>query len=76
MVFANPIQQYMLNTAQQIQHNAAYEALILKKDRAANVISVQPYDPLYLPETKYGGEAIDPNAHLIPYVIRSKHLGR
>ncbi len=69
VVFANPIQQYMLNTAQQIQHNAAYEALILKKDRAANVISVQPYDPLYLPETKYGGEAIDTNAHLIPYVI-------
>lgn len=65
VVFANPIQQYMLNTAQQIQHNAAYEALILKKDRATNVISVQPYDPLYLPETKYGGEAIDANAHLI-----------
>ena len=69
VVFANPIQQYMLNTAQQIQHNAAYEALILKKDRTGNVISVQPYDPLYLPETKYGGEAIDTNAHLIPYVI-------
>ena len=69
VVFANPIQQYMLNTAQQIQHNAAYEEMILKKDRAANVIIVQPYDPLYLPETKYGGEAIDTNAHLIPYVI-------
>ena len=69
VVFANPIQQYMLNTAQQIQHNAAYEALMLKKDRTGNVISVQPYDPLYLPETKYGGEAIDTNAHLIPYVI-------
>ena len=74
VVFANPIQQYMLNTAQQIQHNAAYEALILKKDRAANVISVQPYDPLYLPETKYGGEAIDANAHLIPYVIHPNTL--
>ena len=74
VVFANPIQQYMLNTAQQIQHNAAYEALILKKDRATNVISVQPYDPLYLPETKYGGEAIDANAHLIPYVIHPNTL--
>jgi len=74
VVFANPIQQYMLNTAQQIQHNAAYEALILKKDRTGNVISVQPYDPLYLPETKYGGEAIDANAHLIPYVIHPNTL--
>ena len=74
VVFANPIQQYMLNTAQQIQHNAAYEALMLKKDRTGNVISVQPYDPLYLPETKYGGEAIDANAHLIPYVIHPNTL--
>ncbi|NLN58471.1 MAG: monovalent cation/H+ antiporter subunit D, partial [Gammaproteobacteria bacterium] len=74
VVFANPIQHYMANTAQQIQHNAAYEAIILKKDRAGNVISVQPYDPLYLPETKYGGESLDANAHLIPYVIHPNTL--
>ena len=41
----------------------------MKRDAEGKVIRVQPFDPVYLPETKYGGENPDPNAHLIPYVI-------
>ena len=74
MVAAGPIQQYMLNTALQIQNNALYEAAILKKDELNQVISVQPFDSENLPETKYGGEELDPNAHLIPYTISADTL--
>lgn len=74
MVAAGPIQQYTLNTALQIQNNALYEAAILKKDELNQVISVQPFDPENLPETKYGGEELDPNAHLIPYTISEATL--
>ena len=35
---------------------------------------MQPFDPKNLPETKYGGETVDPNAHLIPYLIAPKTL--
>ena len=69
MVCANPVQQYMFKTATQIQNNILYEAAILKHDQLGQIISVQPYDPENLPETKYGGETLDPNAHLIPYLI-------
>ncbi|MGD9698138.1 monovalent cation/H+ antiporter subunit D [Acinetobacter sp.] len=74
MVCANPIQQYMFKTAEQIQNNAVYEDAILYKDDLNQVISVQPYNPENLPETKYGGETVDPNAHLIPYIISKKTL--
>lgn len=74
MVCASPIQQYMFKTAKQIQNNALYESRILKMDHLNQVISVQPYDPENLPETKYGGETVDPNAHLIPYVISENTL--
>ena len=74
MVCASPIQRYMFNTAEQIQNNALYEAQILHKDNLDQVISVQPYDPENLPETKYGGESVDPNAHLIPYLIPKETL--
>ncbi|OTG97098.1 monovalent cation/H+ antiporter subunit D [Acinetobacter sp. ANC 4654] len=74
MVYASPIQQYMFKTAEQIQNNALYESKILKTDHLNQVISVQPYDPENLPETKYGGETVDPNAHLIPYVISENTL--
>ncbi len=50
------------------------EAALLKPDAEGQFISVQPFDPKYLPETKYGGEVIDPNAHLIPYVISEATL--
>ncbi|CAB1219235.1 monovalent cation/H+ antiporter subunit D [Acinetobacter bouvetii] len=69
MICAHPIQQYMFKTAEQIQNNVLYESIILHKDELNEVISVQPYDPENLPETKYGGETVDPNAHLIPYII-------
>ncbi|OTG68779.1 monovalent cation/H+ antiporter subunit D [Acinetobacter sp. ANC 4470] len=74
MVCASPIQQYMFKTAEQIQNNALYESMLLKRDHLNQVISVQPYDPENLPETKYGGETVDPNAHLIPYVIAENTL--
>ena len=74
MVCASPIQQYMFKTAEQIQNNALYESRILKTDHLNQVISVQPYDPENLPETKYGGATVDPNAHLIPYIISENTL--
>ncbi len=69
MACAAPIYQYTLSTAEQAQNNALYENMLLKKDESGAVISVQPYDPENLPETKYGGETADPNAHLIPQLI-------
>ncbi|KQE94947.1 cation:proton antiporter [Acinetobacter lactucae] len=69
VVFAAPIQHYTLNTAEQIQDHALYQQSILKVDQNGEVISVQPYDPAYLPETKYGGEVEDHNAYLVPNII-------
>lgn len=69
VVFAAPIQHYTLSTAQQIQDHALYQRTILKVDKNGEVISVQPFDPAYLPETKYGGEVEDHNAYLIPDII-------
>ncbi|MDR9710575.1 monovalent cation/H+ antiporter subunit D [Acinetobacter pittii] len=69
VVFAAPIQHYTLSTAQQIQDHALYQNSILKVDKNGEVISVQPYDPAYLPETKYGGEVEDHNAYLVPDII-------
>ncbi|WP_168407410.1 MULTISPECIES: monovalent cation/H+ antiporter subunit D [Acinetobacter] len=74
VVFANPIQRYAFSTAQQMQNNRLYEMAVLKQDETGQVISVQPYDPNYLPETKYSGEKPDPNAKLIPYVISPNTL--
>ncbi|EXA90758.1 NADH-Ubiquinone/plastoquinone (complex I), various chains family protein [Acinetobacter sp. 1289694] len=69
VVFAAPIQHYTLSTAEQIQDHALYKHSILKVDQNGEVISVQPYDPAYLPETKYGGEVEDHNAYLVPDII-------
>lgn len=69
VVFAAPIQHYTLSTAQQIQDHALYQHSILKVDKNGEVISVQPYDPAYLPETKYGGEVEDHNAYLVPDIV-------
>ncbi|MCY1173831.1 hypothetical protein D9M73_140090 [compost metagenome] len=69
VVFAAPIQHYTLSTAQQIQDHTLYQRTILKVDQNGEFISVQPYDPAYLPETKYGGEVEDHNAYLIPNII-------
>lgn len=69
VVFAAPIQHYTLSTAEQIQDHSLYQNSILKVDKNGEVISVQPYDPAYLPETKYGGEVEDHNAYLVPNII-------
>ncbi len=74
MVFAGPIQKYTYQTAEQIQNNVLYEQTLLKTDEHGQSISVQPFDSENLPETKYGGERVDPNAHLIPYLISEKTL--
>ena len=74
VIFANPIYQYVHQTAAQIQNNALYESTFLKKDGKGQFISVQPFDASNLPETKYGGEKVDPNAHLIPHLISEKTL--
>lgn len=74
VVFAAPIQQYTVATAQQIQDHALYNQAILKIDAQGRAISVQPYDPSYLPETKYGGEVSDHNALLIPDIISKATL--
>lgn len=74
VVFAQPIMLYLQNTAAQLKQNASYQQTILKKDAQGDIISVQPYDPNYVPETKYGGEKADPNAQYIPYIISEKTL--
>lgn len=74
MVFASPIQKYTYQTAEQIQNNVLYEQTLLKTDEHGQTISVQPFDSENLPETKYGGERVDPNAHLIPYLISEETL--
>ena len=74
VVFAAPIQSYTTATAQQIQNHALYNQTILKNDAQGRPISVQPYDPSYLPETKYGGEVEDHNAVLIPDIISKPTL--
>ena len=74
MVFAGPIQKYTYQTAEQIQNNVLYEQTLLKTDEHGQTISVQPFDSENLPETKYGGERVDPNAHLIPYLISEETL--
>ena len=74
VIFANPILQYVQQTAMQLHDSALYTQTILKKDEHGEVVSIQPFDPKYLPETKYGGESVDPNAHYIPHVISEKTL--
>lgn len=74
VLFAAPIHNYALATAQQMQNHALYNQAILKNDAQGRAISVQPYDPSYLPETKYGGEVEDHNALLIPTIISKTTL--
>lgn len=74
VIFAAPIQRFTLATAEQIQNHALYTQTVLKMDTQGRAISVQPYDPEYLPETKYGGEVADHNAILIPELIAKPTL--
>ena len=74
VVCAHPIMNYIQQTSVQLHHAELYENSQLKYDEHGKVISVQPFDPEYLPETKYGGESKDSNAHFIPYVISEETL--
>lgn len=74
VVCAQPIVTYLQQTVQQLNQSDVYFEKILKKDEMGETISVQPYDPEYLPETKYGGESQDANAHFIPYMISTDTL--
>ena len=74
VVFAHPIMQYLEKTSAQLQNAQLYYDAVLKVDSDNKVISVQPFDPNYLPETKYNGESADPNARFIPYIISEKTL--
>ena len=74
VVFAHPIMQYLEKTSAQLQNAQLYYDAVLKVDSDNKVISVQPFDPNYLPETKYDGESADSNARFIPYIISEKTL--
>ena len=74
VICAPSIYQYTLTTASQIRDHGLYTHSILTTDRFGEVISVQPYDSSYVPETKYGGETEDPYAHYIPDVISDQTL--
>lgn len=72
--FAQPVYQYTTATVIQLQDRAQYVDAVLKTDAEDKVISIQPFDSGYLPETKYGGESQDANAHLIPHIIHEDTL--
>ncbi len=69
VICAAPILNYVEKTATQIRNAPLYQHSILKMDEHGQTISVQPFDPNYVPETKYNGETVDQNAHYIPYII-------
>ncbi len=75
MVFAAPIYDYTLKTAQQIQNNALYEDLLLKKDEQGEVMLVFNLMILkiYLKPSMAVNQQ-DPNAHLIPVLISPETL--
>lgn len=74
MVFAPQMYHYSLSASKQIQDTTLYQRHVLKTDAQGQVISVQPYDSHYVPQTKYDGEQADRNAHLIPYMISENTL--
>lgn len=74
VVCAAPILKYIDQTGLQLRDSNLYQQAVLKTDQNGEVISVQPYDSNYLPETKYSGENEDPNAHYMPYIISENTL--
>ncbi|GAB3049921.1 monovalent cation/H+ antiporter subunit D [Acinetobacter apis] len=73
-VFTQPIHNYLSGATADLSQQQIYQDAILKKDPRGNVISVEPFDPKNIPETKYAGENLDPNAYLIPSIISEKTL--
>lgn len=74
IAWASPIYQYNLTAAQQISQQQDYIQRILHRDTQGQIISVQPYDKHYIPQTKYGGEQNDKNAYTIPHIIHADTL--
>lgn len=74
VVCAAPIFAYVEQTAAQLKDTPQYIDAVLKRDGQGQVISVQPFDPNYVPETKYNGETADPYAQLIPQIVTDKVL--
>ena len=74
VICAQPIVHYLELTAKQLKDANLYQETVLKTDSKNEYISVQPFDPNYLPETKYGGELPDANAHFIPHIISPNTL--
>lgn len=74
MLFAPSMHAYTTLTAVQMQNAPLYQAHILRENAYDQVISVQRYDDEYVPQTKYGGEQVDKNAHLLPYILSEHNL--
>lgn len=68
-VLAGSVHRYTQATAVQLTNYQLYEEKILKKDASGNVISVQPFEPNYLPYTKESGSQDDQYKAVIPYII-------
>ena len=74
-LLAQPVYQYTYAAAEQLQNKQLYQAVLLKNTNRGDVISVQPYNPYYLPHVKYREDTIeDPYEKYIPFVISSKTL--
>ncbi|MHA3116294.1 monovalent cation/H+ antiporter subunit D [Acinetobacter sp. ANC 4635] len=71
---AQPVQRYLSAASLQLEQQSLYQQHILQRDQDGQYISTQPFDPEYIPETKYGGENPDANAHLIPAIIHPNTL--
>lgn len=71
---AEPVYRYTYAAAEQLQNKQLYQDTLLKTDGSNTVISVQPFDPSYLPELKYGETAPDQYQKYIPHVISPRTL--
>lgn len=74
VVFASPVIAYIQQTSAQLNSPESYVQAILKTDAQGKVISVQPFDSNYVPETKYKGEVPDAYAPFIPYIVSTPTL--
>lgn len=70
---AEPIYQYTSATATQLQDKQLYQNTILKRDPYQDTMSVQPFDPQYVPEV-YGQSHPDQYQKYIPYIISENTL--
>ncbi|TXJ09682.1 MAG: monovalent cation/H+ antiporter subunit D [Acinetobacter sp.] len=73
-VCAEPVYRYTYATAQQLQQPQHYQDILLKKDATQSVISVQPFDPEYLPVLRDAKTDPDQYQDYIPYLLSDKTL--